>query len=154
MFGDFVQLSLITICYAIQYLLEENPFGPPPFLPSNVFIIGILAVAAVALIFFKGEYKRLQHEGEDAQLDDLEPSNPLQGNGASDDAKSKLLRRSTKGSEDVNLVRVGSNDGSSNNSQIFNQSASAAAHSSSVNIWNSSRQPAATIITSASAPQV
>jgi hypothetical protein len=117
-------------------------------LPSNLFIIAILAVAAVALLFYNGEYKRLQHEGEDAQLDDADQTNPLH----TDKSKSALMRRSTKGSEDVNLVRVGSNDGSnSNNSQIFNQSASVAVHSTSVNIWNASKQPAATIITSASA---
>jgi hypothetical protein len=26
--------------FALQYLIEEPAFGPPPFLPSNLFIIG------------------------------------------------------------------------------------------------------------------
>jgi hypothetical protein len=48
--------------FAIQYLIEVPRFGPPPLLPSNFFILGVLIIAAVLLLFYNGEYKRLKHE--------------------------------------------------------------------------------------------
>lgn len=48
--------------FALQYLIDVDPFGPPPFLPSNFFIIGILLLAFIILLFYKGEYKRMQHD--------------------------------------------------------------------------------------------
>jgi hypothetical protein len=48
--------------FAVQYLIEVPRFGPPPLLPSNFFILGVLIVAAILLLFYNGEYKRLKHE--------------------------------------------------------------------------------------------
>jgi hypothetical protein len=119
-----------------------SAFGPPPFLPSNAFILGIMILAAVMLVFFKGEYKRLQHEGENTHLEsDNELTKPMLDARTGESFASGLPRRNTKGSDDVNLVRVASNEeGStnSNNSQAFAQSSSAA-HGTSANIWNVSR---------------
>ena len=39
-----------------------KPFGPPPFLPSNLVIFSLLLVAAGTLFFYNGDYKRMHLE--------------------------------------------------------------------------------------------
>lgn len=43
---------------SFQYLLRVSAFGPPPFLPSNAFLLGMVAVANIVLYFYHGEYHR------------------------------------------------------------------------------------------------
>ena len=143
-------------------MIDAEPFGPPPFTPSNAFILGVMLLAAFILIFYHGEYKRLNHEGANTHLDEDGPSNddsmikatthalinPVHDE--EDESMKKVLvtssvlsspainRKPTQESDDsrdFNLVRVGSQDfnGGSNNSNLFAQSSSAV-HSSQ-NIW-------------------
>lgn len=55
-------LTILIPVSSFQYLLEEKPFGPPPFLPSTFFIFGILIVAGIIIAFYNGEYKRHKNE--------------------------------------------------------------------------------------------
>lgn len=48
--------------FAMQYLIEVPRFSPPPFLPVNFFMLGVLLIAGVLLLFYDGEYKRMKHE--------------------------------------------------------------------------------------------
>ena len=48
--------------FGLQFLIDTPAFGPPPLLPSNAFIIAIIASAAVIVCFYHGEYRRLERE--------------------------------------------------------------------------------------------
>ncbi len=83
--------------FALQFLLDADRLGPPPLLPSNIFILCeyssalyiacltsfsvIMALALVILQFYQGQYKRLQHEGAH--------SDPLLGADGSDEESTK-----------------------------------------------------------------
>lgn len=78
--------------FALQYLIPVAAFGPPPFLPCNMFILGmslrvfidvtvvvtltvtalhctgVLLMAFVILQFYNGAYKRMGHEAHKAPL--------------------------------------------------------------------------------------
>ena len=47
----------------LQYLIDLPAWGAPPFLPSNLFLLGALLVAGFALLLYKGEYLRLFADG-------------------------------------------------------------------------------------------
>lgn len=46
-------------------MLELEPFGPPPFLPAYVFIVAVLLIATLALLWYRGNYKRTLYEQQD-----------------------------------------------------------------------------------------
>ncbi|KAJ1427351.1 major facilitator superfamily domain-containing protein, partial [Ochromonadaceae sp. CCMP2298] len=48
--------------FALQFLIEQPSFGPPPLLPANAFILGVIFIALLIVQFYSGEYKRLQNE--------------------------------------------------------------------------------------------
>ena len=52
----------LGLIFAIQYLLDVPPLGAPPLLPSNIFMFGMIFVAFCILLFYRGEYKRLNNE--------------------------------------------------------------------------------------------
>lgn len=109
----------LAFIFAIQYLLDEPRFGPPPLLPSNVFILGVLLVAGVLLMFYDGEYRRMKHE----KTEPVEESE-VQGlieNEAYTPPSHQLP-------DDSSLVRV--TDGSQDNSTMTNSLAN-----NSANIW-------------------
>jgi hypothetical protein len=43
-------------------LIEVPRFAPPPFLASNFFVVGVLIIAALILVFYNGDYRRMKHE--------------------------------------------------------------------------------------------
>ena len=49
----------ILITFVVQELLKESAFGPPPLLPSSIFMISMLGLSVLSVYSFKGEYKRL-----------------------------------------------------------------------------------------------
>ena len=52
---DFYEVSNILglgFIFALQYLLEVPAVGPPPFLPSNFFIIGMIMIIYICIILF------------------------------------------------------------------------------------------------------
>jgi len=117
--------------FALQYLLEVPAVGPPPFLPSNFFIIGVLFVAFAVLQFFNGPYKRLAHEALKTPLLDPESQynsdtlNPTHSLG--EDSKASSLVRVTS------MDSGGSGNGSNH---LTNTDLSVA--NSSLNMWNNS----------------
>lgn len=62
-------LASVDVVFLVsKYLLELEAFGPPPLLPSNVFIVTVLLGATCALFWYKGHYKRSlfeQHDHDD-----------------------------------------------------------------------------------------
>ena len=48
--------------FGLQFLIDVPAFGPPPLLPSNVFIVASITAAAIIVCFYHGEYKRLERE--------------------------------------------------------------------------------------------
>ena len=49
----------LIFTFVVQELLRERALGPPPFLPSSLFLILMSLISLIAAAFFKGEYKRL-----------------------------------------------------------------------------------------------
>ena len=49
----------IFITFIVQELLNQPALGPPPLLPSSIFMITMLVISVLAVYSFKGEYKRL-----------------------------------------------------------------------------------------------
>lgn len=49
----------IPITYILESLIEDAPWGPPPFTPSACFMVAVVLFASMLLFFFKGDYKRL-----------------------------------------------------------------------------------------------
>ena len=49
----------IIITFVVQELLNRPAFGPPPLLPSSIFMIAMLVLSVLSVYSFKGEYKRL-----------------------------------------------------------------------------------------------
>lgn len=56
--------------FALQYLIDVPAFGPPPLLPSNFFIIGIIICAFIIAMLYQGKYRRLENESLRDQLID------------------------------------------------------------------------------------
>ena len=48
----------ILITFMMQWLLSLEPLAPPPFLPSSIFVVLCLIVAASGSVLYKGDYKR------------------------------------------------------------------------------------------------
>eukprot|EP01038_Epipyxis_sp_PR26KG_P009427 gene9427-12703_t len=59
----------IGLVFALQFLLEENPFGPPPLLPSNLFIIGVFVIFSIFVFNYNGPYNRLLKEVSEPLLE-------------------------------------------------------------------------------------
>ncbi len=50
----------IIVTFVVQELLNKDPLGPPPFIPSSLFIMATLLISLGCISVFKGEYKRLR----------------------------------------------------------------------------------------------
>lgn len=85
--------------------MEEPRLGPPPLLPSTIFIFAILILAGVFVALYHGEYKRQKSE-------------MLHSKAAADSESQKggryLPPDNGNNNENLHLVRVSSNDNSTN----------------------------------------
>lgn len=135
-------LSALGFIFALQFLLEEDRLGPPPLIPSTLFIFGILILAGIVIAFYNGEYKRHKNElsharrstafggedgkgdrGEAGEVDGYDEHTRLKhshgGGGAGSSYVPPVLPSvgAQHQSTDVNLVRVASSDGNSINNR-------------------------------------
>jgi hypothetical protein len=46
----------------LQILLTADSFGPAPLFPYGVWVIATMAVGAVPVLLFKGQYLRLEQD--------------------------------------------------------------------------------------------
>lgn len=117
-------LSALAFIFVLQYLIGQPAFGPPPLLPSTFFIFGMMISAALVLVLYKADYRRMKSEKQSSTAGEGEV-----GKGEYNPPTHHL---SSSSSDQASLVRVGSQDNSSN-----------ALHSmanSSSNIWSTSPQ--------------
>ncbi|RYG64163.1 hypothetical protein EON64_14535 [archaeon] len=49
-------------------MIEQEPWGPPPFTPANFFIMLILLLALSSIFFYQGDFKRMHLEHKTDQL--------------------------------------------------------------------------------------
>lgn len=98
--GNVVGIPIILI---LQVLLKAEAWGPPPFLPSNVFMLSLLLVAIASLFFYNGQYYRLQCE--------------QRGDGGAGES-GKTVGDVDASLTDALLVRVASNNTASSNSTM------------------------------------
>jgi hypothetical protein len=100
--------------------LELDAFGPPPLLPSNILILGIIIIAACLLFFYNGEYKRLQHEEMNTRLTDMETSSLLHQHDSSLYVPpSTITSLDDSANNPSHLVRIGSSDNSNDHRPTF-----------------------------------
>ena len=55
--GNYVGVILTLVA---QWLLNQPALGPPPFLPSSIFLFVTICLSTVSVMFFEGDYKRLK----------------------------------------------------------------------------------------------
>ena len=55
--GNYVGVVLTLL---VQWLIDRPALGPPPFLPSSMFLFIALCLSTIAVLFFEGDYKRLK----------------------------------------------------------------------------------------------
>jgi len=101
--------------FGLQFLIDAPAFGPPPLLPSNVFVVAIIISAFVIVCFYRGEYRRLERESLlDSRLHEDSSSsllNPLTG--YLNTPLSLFTRTATTGAASPNAVLSGSHNPSS-----------------------------------------
>lgn len=107
----FVGSNLLGLAFifVLQALLDMRPWGPPPLLPSNAFIVCMLVVPMCCVLLYRGNYRRMHLERRDPAANPLhEPMLPPQD--------SNLLQQfpapsgGAGAAEDSRLVRVASAD--------------------------------------------
>ena len=87
-------------------MLKDKPYGPAPLLPSNIFIIVLVASCTILLFSYNGEYKRLHCEKRNnTQNRYSKLSSDLPGNTTNDSANGTLPNKLA----DPLLVRISSN---------------------------------------------
>ena len=126
----FVGSNLVGLAFIfiLQGLLSIPRLGPPPLLPSNIFILGIIVLALILLQFYSGAYKRHEHEHLIRPLLSDSAVNPMDNDRSFYSDPSSGESCSTTSQDIANMVRVASSDNSSN---IF-----PSARPSSSNTWN------------------
>lgn len=102
-------------------MIEQDPWGPPPFTPANFFILLILLLALSSILFYRGDFKRMHLEHKTDQLQG-QATNPLSIGSAQAVQGDGELSNSVNTS---NLVRVADQDDTSSHAWSGRQSAAA-----------------------------
>eukprot|EP01031_Cornospumella_fuschlensis_P032395 gene32395-39173_t len=111
-------LSGLVFIFILQSLIEQEPWGPPPFTPANFFILLILLLALSSIFFYKGDFKRMHLEHKTDKLQDG-TTNPLSFGSTGAVQGDGELSNSVNTS---NLVRVADQDDTSSHAWSGRQS--------------------------------
>ena len=55
--GNYISIFMTLL---VQWLIDQVPLGPPPFLPSSILLFVALLVSTISVLFFEGDYRRLK----------------------------------------------------------------------------------------------
>ena len=115
----------IPFVIILQSMLKDKPYGPAPLLPSNIFILVLVASCTVLLFYYNGEYKRLHCEKRSPTNRYSKLSSDVPGSGGAgrvdgQSGGSKLA--------DPLLVRISSNSNTDSNQNSRRDEASFVGH--------------------------